>query len=314
MAARKRPDVDPMPPPLTDVERECFRRLGAHLCAPDFERRDAVLACSRDYETARELWEALAARGLIPDDWVDDPARCFFAPSLRDRSGTPTSKVDAETMAMNVPGVLRAESAARDFAALREAIHGIPSPRAIGWAFASSRAVSAWNSFDHAEQDLDAQATLAVVRAHRPGDGTPRPTPSPRELRRQELDALGDRSRGQLARRAVGLAALDQRCQDALASLAQGLRESPHERFIERSALYLHVQAVTVRALWYDEARRLDLPLRASRLQAEGSGPLTFGHFSNPFAPHLDVADTGQLLYGVDFAMRCVLLFGPQHS
>lgn len=44
--------------------------------APNIDEARAVANHCAD---ARELWERLAARGVIPSEWIDDPRRQFAA-------------------------------------------------------------------------------------------------------------------------------------------------------------------------------------------------------------------------------------------
>ncbi len=81
-----------------------------------------------------EAWEALAARGLIPAAWVDDPARRFIdGPGARDvLASQPTDVLAAVALAADAGGIARAEALAVELTA-RLAVWGSPRPRRVAW-------------------------------------------------------------------------------------------------------------------------------------------------------------------------------------
>lgn len=106
---------------------------------------------ARDLPRSRRLiarvWETLAVRGIIPNDWAGDSPRGFVASVERALEGEPVTAVDARRVALRTPpslrcalalasdvgGVLRAESLARDWVGRFEAGRANMEQREVRW-------------------------------------------------------------------------------------------------------------------------------------------------------------------------------------
>lgn len=94
------------------------------------EARDAVAACARSRLGA---FEALAARGVIPADWVGDPCRRF---RTGERYAEPLKSTHAVALAADVEGVLAAEHLAREYVRRLRPYGGPPfAPAVVRWTF-----------------------------------------------------------------------------------------------------------------------------------------------------------------------------------
>lgn len=117
--------------------------------APHLEEARAVASGCAD---ARELWERLAARGLIDVSWIEDPRREFglvtpdSSGSYRERRRTVSSEAPsmaaAITLAADVEGVTTAESLAREVAAGLASWRG-HQPDRVRWWIARDEAAGA---------------------------------------------------------------------------------------------------------------------------------------------------------------------------
>jgi hypothetical protein len=105
------------------------QELALRVLAPSNPQRAEVCAVLESIENPDEGWEALAARGFIPMQWMTSGARQILSPGVfcarcRDRSefiahavdceraGVPATVVAAATIAANVEGVATAEALA----------------------------------------------------------------------------------------------------------------------------------------------------------------------------------------------------------
>ena len=79
----------------------------------------------------KSAWELLAARGLIPMNWVDEPRRRFHLGSSKDLRTHPSSKM-AVLLASDLQGVMAVEELAREFVA-RTRMWGRPTPSLALW-------------------------------------------------------------------------------------------------------------------------------------------------------------------------------------
>ena len=68
---------------MTLPSREDFYRLGSSLLRPDAAREREAREVVGRTRSAREAWERLSARGLIPDRWVDDEGMRHVAEPFR---------------------------------------------------------------------------------------------------------------------------------------------------------------------------------------------------------------------------------------
>lgn len=78
-----------------------------------------------------EAWEALASRGAIPMDWIDDDAR-RFAGEGGALGAWPGELATALAVAADVAGVRSAEALARELV-WRTREHGLAQPRRVAW-------------------------------------------------------------------------------------------------------------------------------------------------------------------------------------
>lgn len=95
------------------------------------------LPASLDRHLACEAWETFVARGIVPEQWVGDPARCFVLASPVDgrevRLDHPGTASAAVALASDVEGLASAEALAREFLA-----------RAAPWRGAAPFVVAGW--------------------------------------------------------------------------------------------------------------------------------------------------------------------------
>lgn len=96
--------------------------------APQAQRLTHARAAAEGVHEGRACWETLAARGVIPMDWIGDDNRAF---ALRTRDGEarramfPPLPAACVAMASDPEGVLAAEALAREISAL----FGMPRER-----------------------------------------------------------------------------------------------------------------------------------------------------------------------------------------
>jgi hypothetical protein len=109
------------------------RSTGGHPAAPPGQEGQGP--------PVQELWEALAAEGLIPMSWVEEPARLFSggSPRTERRSPRPWDLYQALLLAADVQGVLTAEALAWEVVA-RLQPWGSPRPGKVLWWLADSEA------------------------------------------------------------------------------------------------------------------------------------------------------------------------------
>lgn len=136
-------DVRPPAGPAADN----YRELGALAFRPSRPQLAASRALVAETRDPAEAWEALAARGLIPVDRVDDPRRSFVAEPPRGAklqvrpggaaySARPPDVATAALLAADPEGVARAESLAWELAA-RLRPWGV-APATVAWRVAAS--------------------------------------------------------------------------------------------------------------------------------------------------------------------------------
>lgn len=116
--------------------REAFveaRPWEARLLRPDARGEAAARAAVAGVRAAKEAWEVLAARGLIPAAWVDDPTRDYAVPA---RAGPhPPNVAACVCLAADLAGVRRAEALA-DEALARLRAWGATPAATRRWFFA----------------------------------------------------------------------------------------------------------------------------------------------------------------------------------
>ena len=85
----------------------------------------------------RELWERLASRGLIPDSWLDDPARAFGSLNQKGTASTatPVDMLTALCVAADPQGIQTAERLALEVLARLQPWYRAPNPQKIVWIF-----------------------------------------------------------------------------------------------------------------------------------------------------------------------------------
>lgn len=116
--------------PLPEIE---YEELALSLLPPCLYL-DEVLLCVREHQLAslhagpnvRVVWESFAARGLIPDDWLDAPNRGF------QRGSTPSTVAEAAALASSVRAILTVEELARE-AQSRLVPWGVPKTTSVLW-------------------------------------------------------------------------------------------------------------------------------------------------------------------------------------
>ncbi|MFO0648738.1 MAG: hypothetical protein U0326_21025 [Polyangiales bacterium] len=136
---------------------------------------------ARDLPRSRRLiarvWETLAVRGIIPNDWAGDSPRGFVASVERALEGEPVTALDARRVALRTPpslrcvialasdvgGVLRAEALAREWAGRFEAGRAGMEPREPFWhvagdAYADAASRTADALRERAREDWDEAA------------------------------------------------------------------------------------------------------------------------------------------------------------
>ena len=100
-----------------------MRELGANLLRPRAEAAGEARSAAGRTRSPRDAWEALNARGVIPDHWVSSGRRKYVrepwfpsaeAASPGDLVDSPTYVEAAITMASDVPGVTTAEELAEE--------------------------------------------------------------------------------------------------------------------------------------------------------------------------------------------------------
>jgi hypothetical protein len=142
---------------LTDELTLTDKELTARVFAPERPRLEEARSAVEGVEDAAEAWEMLAARGLIPAEWMGDGERVFAddgpPPALADRgfSGHPThaavlrylsegpllcdgppTVLAAWTLGSDVAGMTTAERVAREAVRLL-APWGAPQPSRVCW-------------------------------------------------------------------------------------------------------------------------------------------------------------------------------------
>ncbi len=143
-------------PPTRDAR---FTSLVGAFLNPSRARLAEVESIAQEHRGgARELWERLNARGILPDDWVEDPRRKFVREPMPKRAYNaemdrrllpcPDTIQGVITMASDVPGVLRAEEAAREWYARWSALDDLPPFQGIAWRVIAPHDASLWPDRD----------------------------------------------------------------------------------------------------------------------------------------------------------------------
>jgi hypothetical protein len=106
--------------------------------APNNLSADFKKLAERHPIKTRELWERFVSRGLIPDSWLDDPARRFGAlqqKSTTTGSATPVDMLTALCMAADPQGISTAERLAFEVLARLYPWYHALKPQKILWIF-----------------------------------------------------------------------------------------------------------------------------------------------------------------------------------
>ncbi len=110
---------------------------------------------------ARELWERLAARGVIPSEWIDDPRRQFAATApgrVMDGRGPRPERRDAVSMEAAITLGADAEGVTTAEALAREIVGGLAS-----WRVAQPDRVRWWVVADEEPQGPQTPSTPSKV-------------------------------------------------------------------------------------------------------------------------------------------------------
>ncbi len=102
---------------------------------PRRARFDEAAAAAREADTAAEAWESMAARGLIPFDWVPHATRRFVAHAPGAACAPqayPPTRAACVAFASDARNLLAAEELARELAA-RLAPWGVRAPPSVVW-------------------------------------------------------------------------------------------------------------------------------------------------------------------------------------
>lgn len=114
------------------------RAFARRLLRPRGTRAADAVACASRLRTEgagdpQSVWEALAARGVIPAGWLDEGRRAFVAAGGA-LTATPPSTEAAVALASDPEGVAEAEALALEAAALLRP--GAAPPRVMAWRLA----------------------------------------------------------------------------------------------------------------------------------------------------------------------------------
>ncbi|MBL8678380.1 MAG: hypothetical protein JNK05_04410 [Myxococcales bacterium] len=113
--------------------------LFARVCQPKREQLDAVSSAVEGVEDPREALERLAARSMVPMEWVESRARAFGG-DARSPQVVPKTVAGVVALAADVPGVLASEALAREFLVRARAWCELPTPEApIFWKLDAER-------------------------------------------------------------------------------------------------------------------------------------------------------------------------------
>lgn len=196
-------------------KRPSFATLAKRILCAKAKAVDAVKSVARTCADGRELWERLAARAVIPQDWIDDPRRQFVA-RLPEEGGAARARIEpsstpsleaAITLAADAPAITTAEALAR------EVTQGLSSwrvqqPQLVRWWVASD--VARTRSRKRLPPVSPIVSRTPLVRAFRAL--TNAAPPNPRLARTVSADGVRD-------------AATAARCADALVwQLAEDVR------------------------------------------------------------------------------------------
>jgi len=95
-----------------------YRALASRVLRPRRRKMAEALACVAGIRSPRKAWEALSARGLIPDSWAFDPRRRFadYRSTFLGAQSLPLPPPvrDCAVLASDVQGIERAELAGRE--------------------------------------------------------------------------------------------------------------------------------------------------------------------------------------------------------
>jgi len=138
-----------------EATRPWLSRLYRPMSLRAAEAREAVAG----RRAARDAWEALATRGLIPAGWVDDPAR-EYAVGGGAPSPHPPSASACVLLASDAPNVLRAEALA-DEALARLRPWGLAASGPRRWVFLRR----SWRVTAEPPRLTGVEAIVALVRA-----------------------------------------------------------------------------------------------------------------------------------------------------
>ncbi len=145
---------------------------------PRRDRFAEASAVARDADSPADAWERMAARAIVPFDWVGSSARGFveYAPDapldLARSSEAPPTLAACVAFASDAPGVLAAEELAREMLA-RLAPWTAHAPRRIVWASGDAVLPLALGASGFAWLDRDLfracarWATVPYARHHR---------------------------------------------------------------------------------------------------------------------------------------------------
>jgi hypothetical protein len=86
---------------------------------------------------ARELWERLVARELIPESWLNDESRCFGALNQSESavSSIPTDEMTALCVAADPIGIETSERLAFEVLSRLGEWYDVPTPKKVLWLF-----------------------------------------------------------------------------------------------------------------------------------------------------------------------------------
>lgn len=174
--------ASPAGAPVRMTPYEELRELVRSYGRPRQPRLDEARAVVRGHIHPRAAWEALATRGLIPDDWVGSEARAFTLPTtyfartralpmldtgelrrVTFRGGSvlvaayPTTSTLAAFVAADAEGIATAEAIARE--SLRKGKVWLDDLR-----FAPPARAGAWGDLDAPDERLHAAAPAVVWR------------------------------------------------------------------------------------------------------------------------------------------------------
>lgn len=120
------------PAPAERVIESRDEALVRGFLSPKSTTLSAAISAAQGVRGAREAWERLAARGVIPEAWVDNPVRRFFRGMNGPPEPFPQNVACCVPMASDVAGIERCELLARE-AASRLAPWGVAPVESVLW-------------------------------------------------------------------------------------------------------------------------------------------------------------------------------------